>query len=719
MSFIPQGTFYDLNMMGGALNAFQYAESVTSNNIANVNTPGASRQSVILNEAPPIAGSPFSPTHSQGTVGDGVLVQQILRIHADNYDQLFRGASSSQNFYSTEQNTLNALQSTLGDPNSGIGAQYTAFQTAINQLVAQGSGAQSTSVRASVIAQAQALSTALNNASSAIVTQQNSALSQATTLVTTANGILDQIGALNGQIRAATAAGDSPNTYQDQRDYLIDQLSQYLSTQTSIQSDGSVLVSVNGQALVNDTVVYHLAAPTIGTASNGTSTFKINFQSTPPASSSAPGIPLGSGQLAALQDLYNNKLTVYGQQLDQFASSLANEVNRITQSAFDQNGQAGAALFQPIVGNLPISAGNIKAGITDPAQLPIAFASTAAGSLVIPMNSGNNSIDTSASLTNYASLANPPTAPLVGTLTVTINGIPQTFNYNTGTTDGSVNAFVTHFNSAHLGVTASFDPNSQRIIFAQDPTNVDPASRAVQGGAPQQPGFTISDSLDTVPGTTPPAQYLLGVLGAGAIDGVGQNAGNAFGAQDNSGANALLSVFSANVGVPALLTTSATAATAGTPTTVALPSGVNNIAVGQVLTIDATSGGGAPQENVVVSAISVDPTTGIESVTFTPSLSHVAGYSVQSAQTQTLGQFYGNFVTRVGLDGQAAISGNQTQTTLANNINQVRQSISGININEETQNLVQYQNAYSAAARTINVINQMMQTLINNLGVGS
>ncbi|MGC8484754.1 MAG: flagellar basal body rod C-terminal domain-containing protein [Candidatus Baltobacteraceae bacterium] len=138
-----------------------------------------------------------------------------------------------------------------------------------------------------------------------------------------------------------------------------------------------------------------------------------------------------------------------------------------------------------------------------------------------------------------------------------------------------------------------------------------------------------------------------------------------------------------------------------------------------MLTIDATSGGGAPQENVVVSAISVDPTTGIESVTFTPSLSHLAGYSVQSAQTQTLGQFYGNFVTRVGLDGQAAISGNQTQTTLANNINQVRQSISGININEETQNLVQYQNAYSAAARTINVINQMMQTLINNLGVGS
>src|SRR5208283_2625355 len=145
-------------------------------------------------------------------------------------------------------------------------------------------------------------------------------------------GILDQIASLNGQIRASTAVGDNPNTFADQRDYLIDQLSQYLSTDTSIQSDGSTLVTVNGQALVTDTIAYHLAPPVVGQASNGTQSFNVYFATTPTTPPGTPSIPLGSGQLAAMQDLYNNKLTVYGNNLDQFASSMSNEVNRITQA---------------------------------------------------------------------------------------------------------------------------------------------------------------------------------------------------------------------------------------------------------------------------------------------------------------------------------------------------------------------------------------------------
>jgi flagellar hook-associated protein 1 FlgK len=49
---------------------------------------------------------------------------------------------------------------------------------------------------------------------------------------------------------------------------------------------------------------------------------------------------------------------------------------------------------------------------------------------------------------------------------------------------------------------------------------------------------------------------------------------------------------------------------------------------------------------------------------------------------------------------------------LANNINQVRQSIDGINIDEETQNLIKFQNAYQAAAQTMNVLEQMLGTIL-------
>ena len=717
MSYI--GSFFGLGLLGNALDTFQEAANVTSDNIANVNTPGASRQIVNITEMEPVSGSPFYSSHIPGTLGNGSIVASIQRIHDDSYDSLFRGASSSQNYFTVEQGQLGALQSSFGEPNNGVNSYFTAFQTAVSQLVDQ-AGTNGTSARANVIASAQALTQALNSASSAITQQKAQVVQQAGSAVTTLNGILDQIAALNGQIRASTAAGDNPNTFKDQRDQLIDQLSQYLSTQTSIQADGSALVTVNGQALVNDTVAYHLAAPVIGVASNGTPTFKINFQTNPSAPSNAPGIPLGSGQLAAYQDLYNNKLVTYGQQLDNFASSFANEANRITEAGYDQSGNAGTALFQPINGSQAISASNIRVGITDPSQLPISLASTAAGTLVQPMNSANNTVDTTANINADGALADPPAAAgIAGTLTVTVDGVAQTFNYNTaaGGSDTSIDAFVSHFNGAHLGVTASFDATSQSIVFARDPSNIDLVHRAAQAlaGSPTSPAFTITDSNN--PAT--PGASLLGALGAGAISGVQQNASNAFGSSDNSGANSLLNMFSANVGVPYLQTNSgATAIPVAGSYTIALPAGVNNVQVGQVLTVDATPGGGPPQENVTVSAISVNPATGIESITATFANAHAAGFSITSAQNQTMGQYYGQLVSQMGLDAQTANTGVQTQTALATNINTQRQSIDGINIDEETQNLIKYQNAYQATARSMSIMDSLLNTVITTLGQG-
>ncbi|MBV8490180.1 MAG: flagellar hook-associated protein FlgK, partial [Candidatus Eremiobacteraeota bacterium] len=98
MTFFPQSAFYGLGLVGKSLAAFQYAENITADDISNVNTPGASRQQVILQEAAPVPGSPAYPTGIAGTSGDGVIVGQVQRIHSDASDSLFRGASASQNY---------------------------------------------------------------------------------------------------------------------------------------------------------------------------------------------------------------------------------------------------------------------------------------------------------------------------------------------------------------------------------------------------------------------------------------------------------------------------------------------------------------------------------------------------------------------------------------------------------------------------------------------
>ncbi|MBV8370292.1 MAG: hypothetical protein JO036_15405, partial [Candidatus Eremiobacteraeota bacterium] len=371
----------------------------------------------------------------------------------------------------------------------------------------------------------------------------------------------------------------------------------------------------------------------------------------------------------------------------------------------------GIALLQPNVSTQPIGATNITVGITDPSQIPAALASTAAGSLTTGINAANEVVNTATSVQNNPTFAHPgaTAAPTTGTLTVTVDGVAQTFSYDFSGAgnSGTVDSFVTNFNNAQLGVTASFDSVAQKIVFTRDPNNEGLALRGAQPG-PSSPQFTITDSNPVLAPGTPQGTTttsILSLLGAGAVSGVQQNSANAFGASDNGAANAAIKVFAKNVGVPSLQYTAPAAIAPGSVTVVAPPGTFAQIGVGAVLTLD---GGTANQENVVVTA--VNRVTG--SITFTATLAHAANYTIASAQTQTLGAYYGGLVGQLGLDTANAKTGASAQTALASNIDQVRQGIDGINLDEETQNLVKYQNSYQAAAKTLNVIEQLLQTAI-------
>lgn len=709
-------SFFGLNLVGGALEAFQEASDTTSSNIANVNTPGASRQIANLTEAPPIVGSTgYAAWSGPGTQGDGVLVQSITRIHQDSYDGLFRGATASQSFFGTQEQQLVAIQSAFAEPNNGVNTAFSALQTAFTQLASTPSNNQSGGVaaRGNVISAAQTFVAQLNQVGNAIAAAKSSAIQQAGSVVTQVNDLVDKIAALNGQIRASTAIGDNPNTYKDQRDQLVDQLSQLLPTQTSVQANGSTLVTVGGRALVNDTTAYHVAAPVVGTDAAGNPVLVVGMVGDPNPANPVP-LNAGSGQLGAYVDLYNSKLTVYANQLDNFAAATSAEINRVTTSAYDQNGNPGTPLFLPVIG-MGINATNIQVGISNAAQLPAALASTANGNLTIGMNSANNTVDTSVPI--YSPPSSPQTfaypaggpSPAGSNLTVAVNGVTQTFNYSWGAGGNAttVDQFMSNFNAAQLGVTASFDKVGEKIVFSRDPNNEGAALRGAQLGA-SSPQFTITDSNPVLAPGTPQGTTtvsLLTLLGAGAISGVTQNSSNAFGAADNSGASAAIKVFGNNVGVPPLQYTAPAAIAAGNATVSAAPSVFAQIAVGQTLTLD----GGLPtQENVVVSA--VNRANG--SISFTAAQAHGANFTIASTPSQTLGSYYGGLVGRLGLDTANATTGSASQTALAANIDKVRQGIDGINLDEETQNLVKYQNAYQAAAKTLNIMEQLLQTAI-------
>src|ERR1700684_2783188 len=248
------------------------------------------------------------------------------------------------------------------------------------------------------------------------------------------------------------------------------------------------------------------------------------------------------------------------------------------------------------------------------------------------------------------------------------------------------------------------------MVFARDPNNTGAAHRAAQGGNATTPDFTITDSNAVAGGSQgTPSTSILEILGASGIDGVQQDATNAFGSGDNAGTNAMLTLFTQNVGVPGLQTTSPTAIAAAGSVTVAPPAAnpgaFAQINVGQVLTIGA---GTAAQENVTVTG--VNRITG--AITVTAAHAHAANFAITTAATQTLGSAYGALVAQLGNDVQSATTGNTAQTTLASHIDSVRQGIDGINLDEETQNLIKYQNSYQAAAHTMSVLDTLLQTAV-------
>lgn len=99
-------------------------------------------------------------------------------------------------------------------------------------------------------------------------------------------------------------------------------------------------------------------------------------------------------------------------------------------------------------------------------------------------------------------------------------------------------------------------------------------------------------------------------------------------------------------------------------------------------------------------------------ISFVATKAHAAGYTISTTATQTLGAYYSTLITQLGNDTSTATTGTTTQTSLATSINAQRQSVDGINVDEETQNLLQYQNAYEAAAKTMSVVETLLQTAI-------
>ena len=314
-----------------ALQAFQQAINVVSNNLANASTPGYDRQSVNMTEALP-------QSNGAATVGAGVVVSGIDRAFSQAAANQLNTSQSSLGQLNALQNYTNQIDNLFGTTVGGLSTSLQNFYSAFADVA---NNPTSTASRQALIGQAQSVASSFQNASSQLNTLNTDVNSRITNDVTQINSIAKAISTLNNQIVTGTAqnGGQQPNALLDQRDQLVSNLSQLVGISTTTDPNGALNVFIgNGQPLVLQGQTTTLT--TVANPFNATQLEISNSASSAIISNNITSGDLG-GLLAARTQVINPALN----QLGQIATGLSQTVNAQQADGMDLSGNLGANIF--------------------------------------------------------------------------------------------------------------------------------------------------------------------------------------------------------------------------------------------------------------------------------------------------------------------------------------------------------------------------------------
>ena len=329
------GMFTGINTALRGLEVQQTAMNVTAHNIANVSTPGYSRQDVDIQTTDPISDPTLLPAGA-GQMGTGATVEQIRRSHDDFVQQqtLYQNGVLSQR--TSDSNTLNAVSSLFNEPGpQGFSTQLSAFFTSWQTLASNPSDMPT---RAAVVASGQALAAGFNTIGSSLHELQVNEDGKVVPLVQEMNTITSQLATINGQINAVSSLGEQPNDLLDKRDNLLNRLSQIADVNVYIQPSGVANVVLQGA----------------GGIVQGTSSFALTTLPDPArpgmtgiALASAPTRPITpqggelGGALTARDSLIQSRIT----SLNQLATNVMGALNTMQANGKDMAGNAGIPFF--------------------------------------------------------------------------------------------------------------------------------------------------------------------------------------------------------------------------------------------------------------------------------------------------------------------------------------------------------------------------------------
>jgi flagellar hook-associated protein 1 FlgK len=675
------------------LHAAQFGLQTTEHNIANANTPGYTRQRAIQ------ASNPGLLTGA-GFLGQGTRVATIERVYSRFMTEQVDRSQSSVSQLDSYYAQIKQIDNMLGDASAGLAPALQEFFSSVDQVAANPS---QLATRQSMVSTAQALSARYQALGDQLAQMNDSINGEITGSVAEINSYAEQIATLNQQIGVAEASTGQPaNDLQDSRDQLVFELNKRIKTTTTHNDDGSYNVFIgNGQQLV---VGSHVMSIATTPSSSDPSRLLVGLK-TAAGVQELPESVIKGGSLGGLLAFRSESLDRASNELGRNAVSLALTFN--AQSALGQDllGQsqltAAPTSFTPQF--FSVSAPVVTSSTTNPPGSPAVIAEFITpppfnGNFYTDLGSSDyrlSSDGTSVTLTRLSDKKQWNGADLAA-INTQLASDPQGFSLDPSPTllaDSSYLIQPTHDAARKISVNP---------VLAADP-------RLIPAAGP----------LRTAAGTsnTGTATISAGSVGPGYAAAVEPGFPAAVDKLPltlvfQGGASPTLRNFppGARVSVNGAAPTTITARTDSIPYT----SGANITLAGPVATTPpsgftfAISGLPNNGDTFVIGRNSAATADGRNAL----ALGQLQTQDTMSGKTASLQEAYAQLVSEIGNKTRQVQVTGETQRILLEQAQSSRDSLSGVNLDEEAANLIRYQQAYQASAKAMQIGASLFDTIL-------
>lgn len=307
-----------LSIARSAIAAQQTAVQVISQNVANAETEGYSRQRAEL-----VASTP--QRFGFGSVGTGVLVGNVVRMRDSLLDANYRTEASTAEGFGLRRDLLTQVESIFGEPSDqALSSSLDAFWSSWSDL---SNNPGSSSAQAVVKQRGIEVASTLNRLASRLNDLEATTRTRLASSVDEVNRLANQLGELNGKITAAEVSGGQAPDLRDARDKIADQLAKIGGARIIPQSNGTVSFLIGGVTIVDG----KFARP-------------IEVRTGPPTGIGLVGdvdsLPQVEGPLGAIATLLNTDIPSIRTKLDSLAKGLVNGVNYLHTSGWTAAGDA-------------------------------------------------------------------------------------------------------------------------------------------------------------------------------------------------------------------------------------------------------------------------------------------------------------------------------------------------------------------------------------------